>query len=215
MQSILVSRRLLLPGGALLAALSGCGPSPSPSPTTPPAPTVAPAAPPAPTVVAPAASSATPAPPPQKQEVAQIDYGSPPKAPCIQREAAPRPLAPRSPVQRQAQRHALAGEILQSGALYVELDARKPGVVVPPGYEKAGRLVLVVGHALPQPIPDLAVDADGVSGQLQFKGHRFPVRVPWSAVYGLMNRDEDVSRWLEDVPDDVLCPESKPPAEGG
>lgn len=208
MQSILVARRLLVPAVALLAALSGCSPSPSPSPATPPAPTVAP-------VVAPAASSATPAPPPQKQEIAQIDYGSPPKAPCIQRAAAPRPPVPRSPVQRQAQRHALAGEILQSGALYVELDARKPGVVVPPGYEKVGRLVLVVGHALPQPIPDLVVDADGVSGQLLFKGQRFPVRVPWSAVYGLMNRDEDVSRWLEDVPDDVLCPETRPPAEGG
>lgn len=208
-----MARRLLVPGGALLAFLAGCGPSPSPAPPPPPpaatATAVASAAATA-TAVASAAPSTAPEPTSKKVEAEAIDYGSAPKPRCIARaNIPPPPAASRSLAERRTQKHELAKKILASGALYLELDARKPGVVVPPGYQQAGRLVLIVGYDLPQPIPDLAVDAAGVSGQLLFKMKRFSVQLPWDAVYGLMNQDDDLSRWSEDVPADVIC------ADGG
>lgn len=93
----------------------------------------------------------------------------------------------RSAAERKAKRYEIAQEVLADGPLYVELDARKPGVVVPPGYDKAGRLVLVIGHDLPP-----------------------PVRVPWDAVYGFQDKGDDLWRWIEDIPADVRCPESEP-----
>lgn len=197
-----MARRLLVPGGALLAFLAGCGPSPSPAPPPPPPAASATAV---VTASATAAPSGAPEPTSKKVDADAIDYGSAPKARCIARANIPPAPASRSLAERRSQKHELAKKILASSALYLELDARKPGVVVPPGYEKAGRLVLIVGYNLPQPIPDLVVDATGVSGQLLFKGKRFSVHVPWDALYGLMNQDDDLSRWLEDVPADVIC----------
>jgi len=205
-----MARRLLVPGGALLASLAGCGPSPSPAPPPPPPDVAAASATASATAVATAAPSSAPEPTSKKVEAEAIDYGSAPRARCIARaNIPPPPAAARSLAERRTQKHELAKKILASGALYLELDARKPGVVVPPGYQQAGRVVLIVGYDLPQPIPDLAVDAAGVSGQLLFKMKRFSVHIPWDAVYGLMNQDDDLSRWLEDVPADVIC------ADGG
>lgn len=203
------TRRLLMRCGVLLLH-TACGPAPAPEPPPAPAPPPAPTASPTPTAstAAPAPGDGTPSKP--KEDVAAVDYGSPPKAPCIDRDRVPPPPAPRAAPDRKTQKHAKAREILESGAMFVELDPRKAGVVVPPRYDTTGRLVLVVGYHLPQPIPDLAVDAEGISGQLLFKMNRFSVRIPWDAVFGLANEQSKVVRWIEDIPEDVLCPDDEP-----
>lgn len=212
MPSTVASRRILRLSTALLVALAGCGPAaaplPPPTPTLEPATTASASA--TTTVVEPSASKKEEPPAPQKEEAAAVDYGSPPKAPCIRRDAIPPSKAALSAGERKAKRFEIATKIVKAGPLYVELDPRKPGVVVPPAYSKVGRLVLVVGYDLPQPIPDLVVNADGVSGRLLFKGNTFSTRVPWEAVYGLMNEADELWRWSEDVPADAICPASEP-----
>lgn len=199
MRSTLAVRRLLVLPGALLVGAAGCGPPPEP------------ASPPAAASSAAVAPAAPPAAPAAQGGAAKVDYGSPPRARCIPRADLPRQTSTPAIDARRAQKHEWARKGLEAGALFVELDGRREGVVLPPGYEQAGRLVLVVGYDLPQPIPDLVVDEAGVSGQLLFKMKPFSVRVPWDAVYGLMSEDKALSRWVDDVPGDVLCPEA--PAE--
>ena len=197
MPSFFAPSRLAL--ACCLAALTACGPSPEPA--APPA-LAAPAA----TSSASAAPSTSASAAPSQKAAAGVDYGTPPTR-CIQRSRLPRPSG-LGTAERSAKRFEVAGKALEAGALFIELDARKPGVVVPPGYQ-IGRLVLSVGYAMPQPIPDLVVNAEGVTGQLLFKGHRFAVRLPWEAVYGFQSPTGDLWRWAEDVPPDVICPEEE------
>ena len=65
----------------------------------------------------------------------------------------------------------------------IYLDARRPGVVVPPEHRHDPELVLRIGLDLVPPIPDLAFDARGITGTLQFQGKPFRVEVPWTALY--------------------------------
>ncbi len=197
MTSFFAPSRLALACG--LAALTACGPSPEPA--APPAP-AAPTA----TTVASAAPSTNASATASQNAVAGVDYGTPPTR-CIQRSRISAPSG-RGPAERSAKRFEVARKVLEASALFIELDARKPGVVVPPGYQ-IGRLVLSVGYDMPQPIPDLVVNAEGVTGQLLFKGHRFAVRLPWEAVYGFQSPTGDLWRWAEDVPPDVICPEEE------
>ena len=197
MPSLLDPSRLVLACG--LAALTACGPSPEP--VAPPAPAV-----PTATPVASAAPSTRASAAPSQKAAADVDDGTPPTR-CIQRGRIPAPSG-RGPAERSARRFEVARKVLETGALFIELDARKPGVIVPPGYQ-IGRLVLSVGYDMPQPIPDLVVNAEGVTGQLLFKGHRFAVRLPWEAVYGFQSPNGDLHRWAEDVPADVICPEEE------
>lgn len=207
MQFSVRARQALVLCGVLLPVIAACGPSPAPPPAAPPPATSASAAASSSTS---AATAEPPAAPPNKGETAGVDYGAPPKARCIDRERIATPAAARKPAERKAERFALANKVLQGGALFVEIDGRKAGVVVPPRYG-VKRLVLVIGHNLPQPIPDLAVDAEGFSGELLFnRTRRFAVRVPWDAVYGLASEDGRATRWIEDVPADVLCEEDEP-----
>lgn len=203
------SRPALVLCGVLLPVIAACGPSPAPPSAAPPPPPAASAS-----AAASGSTSAStaepPAAPPNKGETAGVDYGAPPNARCIDRERISTPAAARKPAERKAERFALAKKVLEGGALFVEIDGRKAGVVVPPRYG-VKRLVLVIGHNLPQPIPDLAVDAGGFSGELLFnRTRRFSVRVPWDAVYGLAGEDGRATRWIEDVPADVLCEEDEP-----
>src|SRR5436190_597227 len=48
--------------------------------------------------------------------------------------------------------------LLREGWTSLHLDARRPGVVVPPPLRGEPHLVLQYGHDLPIPIPDLEVD---------------------------------------------------------
>ncbi|UQA62843.1 ClpXP protease specificity-enhancing factor SspB [Polyangium aurulentum] len=107
----------------------------------------------------------------------------------------------------------VAQAIASEGLLYIHLDPRAPGVVVPEKHAKKPRLVLAVGEGLPLPIPDLKIDASGVSGTLSFNHAPFFSTVPWSAVYALISPDGRGMVWYEDVPPELRCPPGvEPPA---
>jgi stringent starvation protein B len=164
----------------LVASLfcASCGGAPPPEPVAP-APTVA---------IAPAPPETAQAePPPAKPAVEQ----------CI---PVGRPKQGKPPVKK-----AIAETITRAGALLVHLDARRPDVVVPSYLKRDGHLVLQVGHDLEPPIPDLRIDEQGISGTLSFKHLPFHVTVPWAAIYGLVDKNQQGTIWDADVPEDMRC----------
>src|SRR5438477_1203440 len=93
--------------------------------------------------------------------------------------------------------------LLREGWTSLHLDARRPGVVVPPGLRGEPHLVLQYGHDLPIPIPDLEVDDYGVRATLSFSRAAHRTVVPWSAVYVVVCDDGRGVLYSEDVPPDV------------
>lgn len=106
----------------------------------------------------------------------------------------PRQLPPKKEV-------ALA--LLEGPSVFVHLDPRREGVVVPKWFLGQPQLVLQVGLNMTIPIPDLRVDEDGVSCTLSFSRTPFWCSIPWSAVYALVGEDGRGMVWPNDVPPEV------------
>lgn len=70
---------------------------------------------------------------------------------------------------------------LNRGEVFVELDARQPGVSVPAGL--ASRRALRLKFSFRYSPPDLRVDDWGMQATLGFGAHSFKVRVPWAAIF--------------------------------
>lgn len=101
------------------------------------------------------------------------------------------------------QKRDVARALLERGDVYVHLDARRVGVTVPKRLRRRGDLVLHIGHDMPVPIPDLAVDDAGVRATLSFGGRPFACELPWGAVYALVGAEGKGKVWEADVPADV------------
>lgn len=122
------------------------------------------------------------------------------------------PAAP--PVPGRASKRAVAEALLAKGPILVHIDARRPGVSVPPRFTTETKLVLRFGFGLSPPIPDLTVDDTGIAGTLVFRGEPFTCVLPWTAIFALVLDGEARGMvWPEDAPDE---PEivSPPEAEG-
>ena len=63
--------------------------------------------------------------------------------------------------------------LLQGPSVFVHLDPRKKGVVVPANFRKQPQLVLQIGLNMAVSIPDLRVDDEGVSCTLSFSRSPF------------------------------------------
>ena len=97
----------------------------------------------------------------------------------------------------------VARALLERGSVFVYLDPRAEGVLVPQWFGKQPQLVLQFGLNLPVPIPDLAIDEDGVFGTLSFNRSPFGCTVPWSAVFALVGDDGMGMVWQEDLPEEI------------
>lgn len=95
--------------------------------------------------------------------------------------------------------------LLQGPSVFVHLDPRKKGVVVPANFRKQPQLVLQVGLNMAVQIPDLRVDDEGVSCTLSFSRSPFWCSLPWSAIYALVSEDGPGMVWPEDVPPEVAA----------
>jgi hypothetical protein len=96
---------------------------------------------------------------------------------------------------------------LAVGAL-VHVDARRPGVEgLPPDFADSWDVCLVLGHNLPIPIPDLALDLDGISATLSFNSTPHRVKVPWSAVWGVrsVEAQQQMRAWPASVPPELAA----------
>jgi stringent starvation protein B len=95
--------------------------------------------------------------------------------------------------------------LLQGPSVFVHLDPRKKGVVVPPNFRKQPQLVLQIGLNMAVSIPDLRVDDEGVSCTLSFARSPFWCVLPWSAIYALVSEDGPGMVWPDDVPPEVAA----------
>ena len=102
-------------------------------------------------------------------------------------------------------KRAIARSLLLRGSMFIHLDPRVEGVVVPPWFRDKPQLVLQVGLDMPVPIPDLRIDADGVSATLSFNRSPFLCFVAWDAIYALSGEDGQGMVWPESMPPEIAA----------
>ncbi len=99
----------------------------------------------------------------------------------------------------------VARALLLRGSVFVHLDPRKAGVLVPTRLRLQAQVVLQVGLDMPVPIPDLRIDEEGVYGTLSFKGVPFTCFVPWGAVFALVGDDAKGMVWSTEMPTEIAA----------
>ncbi len=97
----------------------------------------------------------------------------------------------------------VARALLLRGSVFVHLDPRRPGVLVPARLRNQAQVVLQIGLDMPVPIPDLRVDEEGIFGTLSFKGIPFSCFVPWGAVFALVGEDTKGMVWSKEMPAEI------------
>lgn len=91
------------------------------------------------------------------------------------------------------------------GSVFIHLDPRRAGVLVPWRLRSQAQVVLQVGLDMPVPIPDLRIDEEGVFGTLSFKGVPFACFVPWGAIFALVGEDAKGMVWNSEMPSEVAA----------
>jgi stringent starvation protein B len=108
-------------------------------------------------------------------------------------------------------------QYLQRGVTMVHLDARRPGVSVPPQYAHDAHLRLNLSYRYS--IPDFEIDEHRVQATLSFSGTPFQCVIPWESVFGITSHSGDGQVWPEDLPTEVMQtlgrPERPPAARPG
>lgn len=93
--------------------------------------------------------------------------------------------------------------LLSDSNVFLHLDPRRDGVVVPRWFQNQPELTLQVGLNMPVPIRDLEIDDNGVSCTLSFSRTPFWCSLPWSAIFAIVSEpDRRGGIWPEDVPPD-------------
>lgn len=109
-------------------------------------------------------------------------------------------------------KHELMLKLLEHGSVFMHLDPRREGVVVPLHFRSQSQLVLQIGLNFPIPIRDLEIDAEGVRCTLSFNRQPFYCIVPWSGVYALVGEDGQVTVWPSELPPELMQPNEAAPA---
>lgn len=95
-------------------------------------------------------------------------------------------------------------ELLKEAWVYVHIDPRREGVVLPEFLREEPRVVLQYGYNMPVPIYDLTVDERGIGATLSFRRVAQPTFIPWSAVFALTDGEKHGMVWEEDIPHELL-----------
>jgi len=99
---------------------------------------------------------------------------------------------------------AVALELLERTSVFIHLDPRRPGVIVPSNFLKQPQLVLQIGLNMAIPIVDLDVGDEGISCTLSFNKRPCFCYLPWDAIYALIGEGGGGMVWPEDVPPEVV-----------
>ena len=91
---------------------------------------------------------------------------------------------------------------LERGLVMVHLDARRPGVLVPPELRCESHLRLHLSYKFVP--PDLSVGDWGIRSTLSFSGKRFTVALPWSALFAITSKvTHEFWMFPEDMPSEL------------
>jgi stringent starvation protein B len=99
-------------------------------------------------------------------------------------------------------------QYLQRGVTMVHLDARRPGVIVPPQYSRDAHLRLNLSYRYA--IRDFEVDDRRIQATLSFSGSPFQCILPWESIFGITSHAGDGQVWPEDLPTEVMQTLSRP-----
>jgi len=99
----------------------------------------------------------------------------------------------------------VAETLLTKGNVFLHLDPRKEGVVVPDWLKDQLQLVLQIGHDLPIRIPDLEIGDDGVSATLSFNRSPFTCWVPWDSLFAMVGDNGRGMVWMSDMPAEIAA----------
>jgi stringent starvation protein B len=92
---------------------------------------------------------------------------------------------------------------LDKGMVMIHLDARRPGVIVPPSLRTEAHLRLNLSYRFDP--PDLSVGEWGVRCTLSFSGSRFTVAVPWSALFAITSHlTKEFWMYPDDMPAELI-----------
>jgi hypothetical protein len=105
-------------------------------------------------------------------------------------------------------------ELLKDAWVYVNLDPRREGVLLPDFLRQEPRVVLQYGYNMPVPIADLTIDEEGIKATLSFRRQPYSTLVPWSAIFALSDGEERHFVWEADVPPDLERAGPRPQATG-
>ncbi len=119
-----------------------------------------------------------------------------------------------SPAPPQHTKKEVAVALLEKPSFFIHLDPRRPGVVVPEKFRAQSQLVLQVGRELAVPIPDFSVDDAGITGTLSFSHKPFLCKIPWPAVYALVDESGRGQVWSADGPPEVAAEAARKKAAG-
>lgn len=106
--------------------------------------------------------------------------------------------------------------LLEHAEAQVHFDARKRGVELPDRLLGSPNVRLDYGYGLVPPIPDLAVDEDGIHATLSFNRVPFKTFVPWEAVFLIADFSGRGAVWREDLPAELtaeLVPDASEPQQ--
>ena len=103
-------------------------------------------------------------------------------------------------------------QYLQRGVTMVHLDARRPGVVVPPQHATDAHLRLNLSYRYS--IPDFRIDDRHIQATLSFSGAPFQCVLPWESIFGITSHAGDGQVWPEDLPTEVMQTLSRPEQPG-
>jgi len=104
--------------------------------------------------------------------------------------------------------------LLERAEARVHLDARRPGVQLPPRFLGEAHLRLDYGYGFTPAIPDLKIDDDGIRATLSFNRQPFATFVPWTAVYVIADLDGNGAVWQDDIPADLPIERAPPESDG-
>jgi stringent starvation protein B len=93
-------------------------------------------------------------------------------------------------------------QYLQRGVAMVHLDARRPGVVVPPQHADDAHLRLNLSYRYS--IRDFEIDDRRIQATLSFAGAPFQCILPWESIFGITSHAGDGQVWPEDLPTEVM-----------
>lgn len=95
-------------------------------------------------------------------------------------------------------------KLLERGNVFLHLDPRVEGVVVPAWHAQKPQLVLQLGLHFAVPIPDLKIDDRDVRCTLSFNRSPFFCDLPWTAVYAMVAEDGQVTVWPTELPPELV-----------
>jgi hypothetical protein len=113
-------------------------------------------------------------------------------------------MAPKVDPKRLVHKEDCLLELLASHrSVYVHVDTRVAGVLVPPQLRGKPQVAFCLGLNLPVPVRDLVVNDEGWTATLSFGRRPHLVKAPWSAVYLIVGDSGIGANWPVDTPKDA------------